>query len=105
MRYITFDEYLAAANVTNEQLKVRRQRDLKSGSQIALAFGRGNNHGYQTDRYIELDAVAVEALSFSRIAKLPMKDEARRIAVNIAKLSLCSGGHANVEAVKLKSPL
>lgn len=58
MRYITFAEYLAAAGVSNDQLKVRRSRDREKGSQVALAFGRGGEYGYETDFFIELDAVA-----------------------------------------------
>jgi hypothetical protein len=72
MRPITFSEFLAAAGLTIEKIKVLRQRD-----QIALAFGRSD--AYQSLGYVELDAVG------ARLAELLTEKLDRNIAAHIVR--------------------
>jgi hypothetical protein len=66
MRFITFQEFLAAADWDTEKLKLLRKRGL-----IALAFGRRD--AYATLPNVELDAVgAGQGAGFGRTGRFPV---------------------------------
>ncbi len=73
MRSLSFDELLAAANLSEGALGVLRQR-----KQIALAFGRRD--AYRALRYVELDAVGV------LLAEDLSRNFTRKIAAQIVRV-------------------